>query len=76
MTTEQPDLTTGAQLHLTSIDAENTIIYCSKYNILYAFIEQPLAGGSTVHELPKNIERSQQAERPQDYGGRGKQIAI
>ena len=58
LTTVQPDLTTRAQLHLTSIDAENTIIYCSKYYVLYAFMEQPLAGGGTaskwLFELPKN----------------------
>ena len=28
--------------------AENTILYCSKYNVLYAFMEQPLAGGGTA----------------------------
>ena len=59
LTTLQPDLTTGAQaaqlhlttraqLHLTNIDEENTIIYCSKYNVLYSFMEQPRAGGGTA----------------------------
>ena len=49
---------------MTSIDAENTIIYHSKYNVFYAFMEQPRAlVAAQLHELPNKTEESQQTEK-------------
>ena len=43
---------------MTSIDAER-----SKYNVLYAFMEQPRAGGGTAARPALKTEESQQKEK-------------
>ena len=40
-----------------ALDAENTIIYCSNYNVLYAFMEQPQDGGGTAARAASKTRR-------------------
>ena len=40
-----------------ALDAENTIIYCSDYNVLYAFMEQSLDGGGTAARAASKTRR-------------------
>ena len=46
--TPKPSRTPPASPGFWALDAENTIIYCSNYTVLYAFMEQPRDGGGTA----------------------------
>ena len=55
--TPKPSRTPPASHGFWASDAENTIIYSSNYNVLYAFMEHPRDGGGTAARAASKTRR-------------------